>query len=493
MSKRLFNTHANRKKLPLTLDTMNQNALQCEYAVRGRVLQRSMELEKELKKTPSKFPFTAITPCNIGNPHALNQPALTFHRQVLSGCLNPSLLKSRIFPSDVNSRVEKYLAGLEGGMGAYSNSQGILQIREDIAAFIESRDKQPSDPSLIYLTNGASEAVKLMMTLLLSHDSSECNGILTPLPQYPLYSATLSLLGGRLVPYYLDEEKEWSVDVNELKRALKGARSDGTVVKGICVLNPGNPTGNILTRTNIEEILELAVQEGLLVFADEVYQENIWRKNRPFISFKKVATEMGLLETPDLQLVSFHSISKGFMGECGIRGGYFEVSGFNQELRDQIYKMCSISLCSNTPGQIMTGLMINPPKQGEPSYNLYETEKENILRSLKEKSKLLHSSLNKMKNVTCNEVEGALYAFPRVELPDIAILRAKAIGIAADEFYCLEMLERSGVVMVPGSGFGQVPGTYHFRLTFLPEAEKMPGVLKLLQKANDQFMEEFSN
>ena len=139
---------------------------------------------------------------------------------------------------------------------------------------------------------------------------------------------------------------------------------------------------------------QLCVDEDLVLMADEVYQENIWKSELPFSSFRKVATSMGYSPNYEegkkgLALVSFHSISKGFIGECGIRGGYFELFGIDPLVKAQIYKLASISLCSNTPGQVMTGLMVQPPKQGEPSFAAYEAERMGVLSSLKRRAEIV--------------------------------------------------------------------------------------------------------
>ena len=143
------------------------------------------------------------------------------------------------------------------------------------------------------------------------------DGVMVPIPQYPLYSASLALYGGTLVPYYLDEDKEWGLDVADLKVQLDKARAAGKEVRALCVINPGNPTGNALNVDNQKEIVQFCKDEGVLLIADEVYQENVYAEGRSFTSFKKVVRDMGL----DIPLVSMQSTSKGFYGECGRRGG----------------------------------------------------------------------------------------------------------------------------------------------------------------------------
>nr|AIT69915.1 alanine transaminase [Undaria pinnatifida] len=479
--------------LPLDGTTINENVKSAKYAVRGAVLERSMELQRRMA-AGEKLPFDTIVPCNIGNPHACMQLPLSFHREVLSLCISPTLASDLpdVFKKDVVDRAKAYAAGLGGGVGAYTNSQGIPAVREEIAAFITERDGHPARADRIYLTNGASEGVRILLTCLLRSGGLK-DGLLTPIPQYPLYSASLTLLGGTLVPYHLSEGGNWGVEMDNLRESLATARAGGVEVRGIAVINPGNPTGNILAEKQIKDIIDMAVEEKLVVLADEVYQSNIWKKDASFSSFKKVACDMGYTgEEGDerLQLVSFHSTSKGYYGECGLRGGYMEVHGIGAEVRAELYKLSSLSLCSNTIGQLATGIMINPPKKGDPSYDTFTKERDDILSSLKRRSDMVHKALNSMEGVTCNQADGALYAFPRIRLSNKAKKAAEAKGVPADEFYCLEILDQSGIVLVPGSGFGQEEGTLHFRTTFLPAEETMHETLKRLSVAHEKFMDE---
>jgi alanine transaminase len=141
-----------------------------------------------------------------------------------------------------------------------------------------------------------------------------------------------------------------------------------------------------------------------------------------------------------------------------------------------VIKWQSISLCSNTTGQVMTDLKINPPteRMGESAETIerYQTEKDNLFSSLKRRAELCSNALNSMDNINCNEVEGSMYAFPSLQLMDKFCAEAKEMGVAPDFLYCQKVLESTGLAMVPGSGFGQKEGTYHFRTTILPLPEK---------------------
>nr|AIT69931.1 alanine transaminase [Sargassum thunbergii] len=479
--------------VPLDATSINANVRAAEYAVRGNVLERSMELQRRMA-AGEMLPFKKFVPCNIGNPHALLQLPLSFHRDVLALCISPHLATDHpsAFNPDAVERAQKYATGMGGGVGSYTNSQGILAVREEIAAFIAERDGHPAYVDRIYLTNGASEGVRMLLTCLLRGGELR-DGLLTPIPQYPLYSASLTLLGGTLVPYHLNESRDWGVQMENLAEALATARGNGVEVRGIAVINPGNPTGNILAEDQIKDIIQMAVDNKLVILADEVYQSNIWKEGASFSSFKKVACDMGYHgEDGDerLQLVSFHSTSKGYFGECGLRGGYMELHGIGPEVRAEVYKLASLSLCSNTVGQLAMGMMVNPPKPGDASYQTFEKERGDILSSLRRRSMMVHKALNEMEGITCNKADGALYAFPRIRLPNKAVQAAADKGIPADEYYCLKVLDETGIILVPGSGFGQEEDTLHFRTTFLPSEDTMEETLKVLASAHAKFMDD---
>ncbi|QHO41546.1 Glutamate--glyoxylate aminotransferase [Arachis hypogaea] len=329
---------------PLDYESINENVKKSQYAVRGELYLRASELQKEGKK----IIFT-----NVGNPHALGQKPLSFPRQVVALCQAPFLLDDPnvglLFPADAIAKAKHYLSMTGGGLGAYSDSRGIPGVRKEVAEFIQRRDGYPSDPELIYLTDGASKGV---MQILQTIIGGQGDGILVPVPQYPLYSATIALLGGSLVPYYLEETANWGLDINELRQSVNQARYKGITVKAMVIINPGNPTGQCLSEANLREVLQFCFEENLVLLGDEVYQQNIYQDERPFVSAKKVLMDIGPPLSKEVQLISFHTVSKGYWGECGQRGGYFEMTNIPPETVDQIYKVASISLSPNVPAQI---------------------------------------------------------------------------------------------------------------------------------------------
>lgn len=178
-------------------------------------------------------------------------------------------------------RAKKLIEAIPGrSTGVYSHSQGLTVCRKAVAEGIARRDGHPANPEEIFLTDGASPGVHHMLQLLLRAGHND--GVLCPIPQYPLYSASIALHGGTLVPYYLDENKGWGCTLAELERALDKAQKSGVCVRALCVINPGNPTGQVLEEDNQREIVQFCRDHQLVLMADEVYQENVYRPGKKF-------------------------------------------------------------------------------------------------------------------------------------------------------------------------------------------------------------------
>lgn len=459
---------------------VNPNILEMEYAVRGPIPQRAAQLERQGMR---------IIPCHIGNPQALGQSPISYVRQVLSLVEDPSKIeRERILkamfeesplsalkeadfsPEDVLSASEHILSRIKaGGTGAYTESKGERFIREAVAEFINKRDgfetsgEESADPEKIFLTSGASEGVKYVIDLLIAQPN---DGIMIPIPQYPLYSASIKKAGGVQVNYYPDEESGWSFDQELLEESMDQARKNGITVKGIVVINPGNPTGAVLSEESISTVIRFAREHQLVIIADEVYQENIYAGE--FVSFAKV---LGREQVP---LFSMHSISKGFYGECGHRGGYLEVRnppkvhGSDLDFVDLLTKQASVGLCANTSGQVLTYLMVTPPERNNPSYPQFALEKQRVLDDLQAKAIMTRDAFSQMQGVECFGRIGAMYLFPRLNILPSG---------KTDFDYCMSLLENTGLCTVNGGGFGQKEGTNHLRIAFLPPQELLAQVL----------------
>jgi len=410
------------------------------------------------------------------------------------------------FPEDVIARA-KELQGEIGSIGAYSHSQGVSFIRKNVARFIEGqfcrhpccnpphplpfssfpqptprahlpafnpeRDGYPSDPNHVFLTAGASAGVTLLISVLISNPNS---GILIPIPQYPLYTATLAAHKGIVIPYHLDEEADWATSAPEIESAIRKAVDERVEPKALVVINPGNPTGALLDEATMERLVRLCEQHNLVLLADEVYQSNLHaRDTHPFTSFKKVIRALG----SSVPLVSFHSISKGVTGECGRRGGYFECTNIPDDIIALLYKMASVGLCPPLAGQVGVDCMVRPPRPGDASYPQWKTETDATHAALAQRTKIMAARLNALPGVSCVDSPGALYLYPRIRLPAAAIEAARKAGKQPDTLYALELLDETGICVVPGSGFGQKEGQYHYRLTCLcPGVDEYVGALE---------------
>ncbi|XP_072911372.1 alanine aminotransferase 2-like isoform X2 [Hemitrygon akajei] len=372
----------------LTLDSMNQQVKKVEYAVRGPIVLRAAVIEKELQQGVKK-PFSEVIRANIGDAHAMGQKPITFIRQVLAICTYPQLLCDPGLPEDAKSRARRILDSCGGkSLGAYSASQGIEIIRQNVAKYIERRDSGiPSNPDNIFLSTGASDAIVTTLKLLVSGEGRGRTGVMIPIPQYPLYSATISDLAGVQVNYYLDEENCWALNIGELRRALHEARQHCTP-KVLCTINPGNPTGQVQSRQVIEDVIRFAAEEKLFLMADE--------------------------------------------------------------------------------------------------------EKTTVLSSLAERARLTEELLSGVPGIRCNPVQGAMYSFPRIDIPPKAVEAAKAAGHMPDMFFCMQLLEETGICVVPGCGFGQAEGTYHFRMTILPQTDKLKALLSKLKCFYQKFCQQYA-
>ena len=283
----------------IKINDLNPNLLEAEYAVRGAIVIKAQELEKKGKK---------IIYCNIGNPQSLKQKPLTYLRQLISLMEYPALLNAegieKVLPLDIIERAKKLQHQLPHGTGAYTQSAGLTFIRQAICEYIKKRDGIPVNEDHIILTDGASKGVQSVMMAILKDKN---DGMMIPIPQYPLYSSSLELYGKSKIGYYLDEGNSWQLNEEILTQSYEKAKKDGINPVAIAVINPGNPTGAVLSYSNIIMIIHFAKKYGLAILADEVYQENIYDKDSAFHSFAKV---MHQLEEKDVTLFSFHSTSK---------------------------------------------------------------------------------------------------------------------------------------------------------------------------------------
>ncbi len=328
-------------------------------------------------------------------------------------------------------------------MNGYSPSSGVEEARETIRG--AARAKGITNILDVFITTGASEAIDVCLTAL----ANEGENVLIPSPGYPLYTAILNKLGVEPKEYYLDEDSGWQPDVDDIAKKIDRK------TRGIVLINPNNPTGALYRREVLERIVELALAHGLVIFADEIYDKLIFDGLRH--------TSIAALD-PEVPVVTFNGLSKAYLVP-GFRIGWGVVSGKAERLRgyvEAINKLLRARLCANHPEQ----WAIKVALEGDQSHL------DDVMRRLTRRRDLTVQMLNAIPGITCVKPEGAFYAFPRLEVR------------GTDDEFVRALIQETGVVVVPGSGFGQKPGTKHFRVVFLPPE----GVLESSYRRIGEFM-----
>ncbi|XP_059057985.1 alanine aminotransferase 2-like [Achroia grisella] len=469
-------------------DNINKNLLNIRYAVRGPILERASQIERELQKGIEK-PFDSVVRANIGDCHALGQKPITFIRQVVALAACPQLMTCPDIPADAKERAAEILADCtRGSVGAYSPSAGLSLVRGRVAEYLTARDGVPASPDDVLLGSGASDLIKSVLSMFVHEKDGKPSAVMIPIPQYPLFSGTLSELGLQQADYYLDEENQWALQPRELQRSWTVA-SETAHVRALVVINPGNPTGQVLDRQNIEEVIRFAYEHSLFLIADEVYQENIVSK--PFYSFKKVMFEMGAPYS-QMELASFATCSKGWAAECGLRAAFVELVGLRPEALAALRASRAVMQCPTVLGQCVLDCVMSPPAPGSASYEQFNIERSAIHRTLCERTSAAYQVFNTIPGYSCNPIDGSMFAYPRFDVPARAQRAALDSGVSPDEFYCMQLLEQTGVCVVPGTGFGQLPGTFHFRTTILHPADEFQHMLHSIAKFHQQFLEQYS-
>ncbi|KAM9789341.1 alanine aminotransferase 2 [Neosynchiropus ocellatus] len=473
------------------LREINPNVRMMKDLEIGVVLKRVALVREMLQK--GQLPFKDLIDVSWGDPHTAGVKPITFVRQVLAACLYPQLIDSAKLPVDARQRAQRLLASCEGGsVGSYSATKGIPQIVSSVAEFISRRDGGvPSSVENIYISPGSQWCLSNILKLLINNQGSVQSGVLVPVPCYNVSIWSVVEMGGLSVPYYLNEEQGWEVQVEELNRAFESSKEICNPV-ALYIINPGNPTGHVQSRRSMQEVIRFVSEKKLFLLADEVYQDSIYGDKSQFLSYKKVLAEMGPPLSDTQELASFHSISKGFMGECGLRGGYVELTNVDPAVMKHVYQLFSKDSCAPVSGQIALDLMVNPPQPGDPSYSLYNKETQHIRNTLRHNVRRVEEVLNSLPGFSCQPVEGGAFAFPSLDLPPRAILRAQEEGMNPDSYYCVRLLEEAGVLTGPGCQYGQKEGTSHIRFCIMTRGDTMEEILRRISCFHLQFMKEFS-
>ncbi|MEE0420767.1 MAG: pyridoxal phosphate-dependent aminotransferase [Lachnospiraceae bacterium] len=382
------------------------------YDVRGPVVDEAARMEEE---------GIPILKLNIGNPAPFGFQA----------------------PDEIIADMAHNLRNTEG----YSDSKGILPARQAIMEYCKKKNIPGVGINDIYTGNGVSELIVMVMQGLLN-DGDE---ILMPAPDYPLWTAAANLAGGRPVHYVCDEQSNWYPDMEDIRRKI----TDKT--KGIVVINPNNPTGALYPREILEQIVEIAREHGLIIFADEIY-DRLVMDGKKHVSIASLA--------PDLFCITMNGLSKSHK-VAGFRVGWMCLSGDKSRVKGYIEglnMLSSMRLCSNVPAQAIVKTALEgvevPDEMILPGGRIYEQRE------------YIYKALNDIPGLSAMKPEAAFYIFPKID--------AHRFNITDDEQFVLDFLKQEKVLMVHGGGFN-LSTPDHFRVVYLPKVEVLAEAMNKLE------------
>ena len=370
------------------------------YDIRGPVLEMAQRLEAEGQD---------IIKLNIGNLAAFG--------------LEP--------PDDIVAEMIRSLPDAAG----YTDSKGLIVPREAVAKYALAKGIEGVGIEDIYLGNGASELIVMSLNALL--DSGD--EILLPAPDYPLWTGAVSLSGGRPVHYICDESNEWLPDLEDIRSKITPR------TRGIVIINPNNPTGSLYPESHLEQLVEIAREFGLIVFADEIYDKTLFDA----LEHTSIASL-----ADDVLFLTFNGLSKNYRS-CGYRAGWMIVSGDRSSAADYITglnMLASMRLCSNTPGQLAIATALDGRLHGI----------EDLVAPggrLCEQRDIAYEMLSAIPGVSVVRPKAALYMFPRLD--------PKVYPIDDDQQFACDLVEQESVLIVQGTGFNWIAPD-HFRMVFLP-------------------------
>jgi alanine-synthesizing transaminase len=390
------------------------------YDIRGPIMDRARQMEEEGHK---------IIKLNIGN--------------------------LAVFGFDAPEEIQQDMIRNLPTSAGYSDSKGIFGARKAVMHETQKQGIKGVMLDDIYLGNGASELIVMATNGLLNNGDE----MLLPAPDYPLWTAAVSLSGGTPVHYICDEDNGWMPNIDDIRSKITKN------TKGIVVINPNNPTGALYSDELLMQIVELARKHGLIIFADEVYDKVLYDgvKHTPLASLSE-----------DVLTLTFNSLSKSYRS-CGYRAGWLVVSGDKKPAADYIEGLNMLSnmrLCANVPGQwaIQTAL------GGYQSINDLVGEG----GRLRKQRDLAYELITAIPGVTCVKPQAALYMFPRLD--------PKVYPIQDDQQFFLELLQETKVMLVQGTGFNWKT-TDHFRIVFLPHEDDLREAISRIAK----FLENYRN
>ncbi len=382
------------------------------YDVRGPVVDEAARMEAA---------GTQVLKLNIGNPAPFGFCA----------------------PDEVIYDMRTQLTDCEG----YSASKGLFSARKAIMQYMQNKNVPNVEIEDIYTGNGVSELINLSLLALLNSGDE----VLVPAPDYPLWTACVTLAGGKAVHYICDEQSEWYPDINDIKKKI----TDKT--KAIVIINPNNPTGALYPKEILEEIVKVAREHQLIIFSDEIYDRLIMTGDE-HISIASLA--------PDLFCVTFSGLSKSHM-IAGFRVGWMVLSGNKSLAKDYIEGLNMLSnmrLCSNVPAQSIVQTALG----GYQSVKSYVVPGGRIY----EQCEYIYKALNDIPGITAVKPKAAFYIFPKIDV--------KKFNITNDEKFALDLLRDKKLLIINGKGFNWHEPD-HFRVVYLPRIEQLEEAVSKLQ------------
>ncbi len=388
------------------------------YDIRGPVLEEAKRLEEEGHQ---------ILKLNIGNPAPFGFNA----------------------PDEILYDVIHNLANAQG----YCDSKGLYSARKAIMQECQRLKVDNVEIEDIYLGNGVSELITMAMQALLN-DGDE---VLIPAPDYPLWTASVSLAGGQPVHYLCDEQQDWYPSIEDMESKIT------STTRAIVIINPNNPTGAVYSKEILEDIIELARRHNLILFADEIYSKIVYDD----------AVHIPLASLcDDLLVVTFNGLSKSYR-LAGFRSGWMILSGAKHAARSYIEGLdilTNMRLCANVPAQFAVQTALGG----------YQSINDLVLPGgrLKQQRDAIYDSLIQIPGVSCVKPRGAIYAFPRLD--------PRQLKISDDVALVLNILEQEKILVVQGSAFN-IKDTQHLRLVFLPREDEIFGALQGIARVLDQY------
>ena len=379
-----------------------------QYDIRGPVMDEAMRLERQGEK---------IIKLNIGNPAPFEFFA----------------------PDQVLAELAEQLHRSEG----YSDSNGLLSAREAIVEYCRRKGIPNVTPDDVFTGNGVSELITMTIQALLN-DGDE---FLLPAPDYPLWSASVALAGGKAVHYLCSEENHWYPDIEDIRSKI----TDRT--RGILVINPNNPTGALYPKEILEQIVQVARENDLLLFADEIYDRLVMEGEPEHVALASLA--------PDLMTLCFNGLSKSHR-VAGFRSGWVALAGDKSRAKGYIQglsMMAKMRLCSNVPAQSIIRYALETIPERDPFYapggRIYEQRE------------VIYRALTDIPGVTAVKPNAAFYIFPKLD--------RERFNIHSDVQMALDLLKEQKVLVTAGTGF-HWPDPDHFRVVYLPDIRQLQEV-----------------